>query len=274
MIIDTVNWLISLLFDALSAPLVFFDASLRLVILSALVGVVFLLAYGRVSNQKGIRRIKDRIQSDLLAAVLYRHDLRVSLAAQLRMLKGGVVYFFYAIGPLLILMIPMLLVLAQFHFRFGWQGLSVGDEVVVRVRVAEETLDRVALSVPPEVEISTPALRVASMGEVLWRVRALKEGTKVFHVELGSMRKSYEKSLSIGDSPRGISSLRSSAWWWTLLYPGESHLESSEGLLGIEVLYPEQRYSFLGMKMHWIFVFIIVSVLSALVGSRIFRVEI
>ena len=69
------NAAMSAVFDLLLAPLGHGIAAFDLLVWPVLAGVVALLVYKHVSNQKGIARAKDRIQVHLLEIVLYKDDL-------------------------------------------------------------------------------------------------------------------------------------------------------------------------------------------------------
>jgi len=42
----------------------------------------------------------------------------------------------------------------------------------------------------------------------------------------------------------------------------------------LKIGYPPVRYQLLGIRMHWLVVFAVLSILSGLIASKIFRVEI
>src|SRR3712207_353360 len=67
------------------------------------VTVLALLVYRYVSDQNGIRTIKNRIQAHLLELRLFKDDLRVTLRAQGHILKGSVRYAGYALAPLAVM---------------------------------------------------------------------------------------------------------------------------------------------------------------------------
>ena len=243
-----------------------------LLFISILSGVVLLLIYGRVSNQAGLRAVKRKIGACILEAVIYRHDLHVSLRAQGRMFLHGFRYFGFALLPILILMVPCLILLAGLNVRYGALPFKVGDHALVSAVVASGTeLRAVRLSQVPGVKVSPPD-RDLQARKISWRVDFEAAGQPRLDLTLPSGQ--VTQQLFAGGPAPLISSGSYSSWFWTLLFPGGVRLPSSLGLEAVETQYPEARYNLLGLELHWVVVFLIVSILAGLVGSKFFDVEI
>ncbi len=162
--VDYFNAALVALMDAALWPFQGLSRLWGLLAVSLISGVILLLIYGRISNQDGIRRIKKKIGASLLEAVLYRHDLRTSLKAQGRMFVYGFVYFAYAVPPILILMVPCVLILAQLNLRYNSAGLPPGTPAILRVKVDNPNyLDSIALQAGGDAEV-TPRLRIPADG--------------------------------------------------------------------------------------------------------------
>ena len=63
-------------------------------------------------------------------------------------------------------------------------------------------------------------------------------------------------------------------WWWRVLYPDTKMKGFADYLNSLTIAYPEEDLNLGGLKMHWIAIFAIVSILSGIVASRMFKIEI
>ncbi len=273
-LVDGLNAATSEIVDFLLWPLAGYSDWLKLIWISVLSGIVFLLIYGAVSSQKRIKEIKRKIYAALFEVVLYRHDLKTSLRAQGRMFYCGLVYFLIAVPPILVLLVPCLLLLSQLNLRFAYRPLHSGEQVLLKAKVEDRRLlYRVELEVPQSVEAS-PALRIPETSEVMWRLQSKESKPAEFNLKLGDTGKSLKQPLALADGLKTIASESHRDWWWRILYPDVSLSPVSELLSAVSISYPEQQHSLFGLQMHWVIIFAIVSILSGIVASRIFAIEI
>lgn len=259
----------SLLTGAILAPFAALPPIWGLVFLSALAGVALLLIFGKVSNQQAIKRIKREIYAALLESVLFRHDLRLCLGAQKRLFIGSAKYFMSAVPPVLILAAPCILIMAQINARYDARAFAPGEYGLVKIALADtKAIYDIRLAADPNVEVSKP-LRVPSTGEVVWKIRALEESEGQLGLELGSA--SLKLPLRAGSGAIEAGAYRS--WWMALLYPGKLDLGSFP-IEHVSIGYPKVNHSLLGLQLHWLVIFLIVSLGAGLAASRVFKVEI
>ena len=243
----------------------------QLIIASVGIGLIFLLLYKQVSNQARLRAVKRSIHAAVLEVALYRHDLRVCLAAQGRMLKSGALYFLLAVPPVLILLVPMLFLLAQLNLRFGYAPIAPGAPVIVRAGITDpRALFRVEAVAETGLTLSAP-LRRRDVNEILWRAET--NGSGEARLTLKSSGGSATIPITTTPAPRIIPQ-RAGDGWARLLYPDPDGLSLPPPFGGVAITYPERNASLLGWQTHWIIVFAIVSILSGLVFARVLRVEI
>ena len=60
----------------------------------------------------------------------------------------------------------------------------------------------------------------------------------------------------------------------TMIYTGEPGIGSSAGIASIELAYPMTEMNFLGLEMHWIYVFLILMLVVAFAFKGVFKVTI
>ncbi len=274
---EILNALLFKLFGLIILPLRPLGPWPTMIFVSLLTGFLMLGIFRGTSNQAGIRRAKDRIKAHLLEARLFKDDFGQSLRAQGRVLAANGRYIGYALKPMLVMVVPVMLLLVQLDVRFGARPLRPGEEALVRVRLAPGT-DPVAfgleLEAPDGVTVTTPALRIADPGEVDWRIRAEKSGRREIVLRWQGGRET--KSIFI-DTPilAGVSVKRTAGGIIDrLAHPAERGLTRSGPIRAIEVVYPSQRMDFFGGRMHWLVAYFGLSILLGFAFKGVFKVEI
>jgi len=274
---DILNSLLTKLFGILIAPVRPLGPWPTMIFVSLLTGFLMLGIFRWTSNQTGIRRAKDRIKAHLLEARLFKDDFGQSLRAQGRVLAANGRYFGYALRPMLVMVVPVMLLLIQLDVRFGLRPLRTGEDALVRVRLAAG-IDPVAfglgLETPEGIALTTPALRIADAGEIDWRVRAERPGRHdlVFRWPAGQEKKSI-----FVETPElaGVSTKRTAGGFLDrIAHPAERGLPRDGPIEAIEVAYPAQHMRFFGGRMYWLVAYFGLSVLLGFAFKGVFKVEI
>lgn len=247
--------------------------ALTLIIISLVAGVVLVFFYGKVSFQKKIKEVKRDIHGALLEVILFRHSPLLSLQAQGRMLFGGLLYLLLAIPPILVLALPCIFLMAQLQGWFGYESLQPGSSAIVRVSLPQsQSLDSVSLVVDPSIEVVGP-LRDLADHEVLWRVQPTQAGRFPVQLRLSDTL-SIPSELIVGVPFSRIDSRLSSLLSDRLLYPPHAKVDLSNAAVGrFEVNYPERSFAVAGYHLHWVVLFLIISLLGGLAGGRLLKVE-
>jgi uncharacterized membrane protein (DUF106 family) len=259
-------------FDLLFKPFSAFSPVVGLTVVSIIAGVLLLLAYGKVSNQAALKRVKANIHAALLESVLYRHDLRTSLRAQGRMLRYGGAYFLRAVPPLIILAIPCLIVLAQLNLRYEARGLRVGEPAIVNLTVVDAKLLEKVRLVPSDGLVATPPVRLPSEKKVFWRIEPTSPGAKNAVVDFQGDDGALSAPIAVGETRKALTLRASASWWNAILYPSSVTLPSS--VSDFSIAYPSRTLKVFGIKLHWIVFFFLVSLVAGLAASKIFHIEI
>lgn len=253
------NAVVTRAFDLLFAP---FGSSpwAGMVFISLLTGFVLLLVFRHTSNQRGIRAAKALILSHLLEVLLYRDELRVVLRAQARLAKDNLRYLGYALVPLIFMMPPVLVLLVQMDLRYGHRPLREGESTILalKLREASASLDQVSLTAPPGIEIETPALRMPAIGEVDWRLRATTPGEYQLRISVGDQE--FLKEMVVGERASRISSQRAGEGLGGRFFnPGEPPLPADSPVSWVKLTYPSASLSLFGLRLHWIWPWLILS---------------
>lgn len=244
---------------------------------SLLTALLMLEVYKLTSNQAAIRRAKDRIKAHLLEMRLYKDDLRATLAAQAGVLKANGSYLAANLRPLAVMIVPLVLILAQLSVWYDRAPLAPGRETLVKARfetgVDPSSLD-LSLETPAFVEVTAPVVRIADLGEAVWRVRAVGPGTGRLVVRAGAL--AFGKAVVAGgDRLARISPLASrGSLVERVLYPGEPPLPGGGPVRSIEVLYPAAGLLAFGLDVHWLVAYLVLSIVLGFALKGVLRVEI
>ena len=234
-----------------------------LTFVSVLTGIFMVWVFGRVSNQQGISLVRDRIRGNLLGVRLYQHDVPVVLGLQGRILRDTFTYMNHSLVPMLVLLIPMLLVLVQLNYSFGFRPLAPGEVSLLKATFSDPAVvgKELRLEAPDGIEVETPALRIPVASEAAWRIRVKAPGSHSLKLWVGD--ESFEKRIQVGESWGPISPLRSTHLTDVLLYHGEEPLPSSVQVSSLELVYPPLSIQFLAWEVDWLVFFFVASMVAA-----------
>jgi len=271
------NAILGKVFDVLLLPFRSLNPWAGMAFISLLTGLLMLFIYRLTSNQSGIRRVKDKIKAHLLELRLFKDNMGVTMRAQGQILRANFRYLGLNMKPLLVMIIPLLLILAQLNLWFGSDPLAVGRPAILKVRLNPDVnvlATEFALESPPEVTVETPPLRIEESREVDWRLKPAAAGT--FDLTIRAGDKSYLKTIVVdGSGLKKVSPLKvKRSLLDEVLYPGEKALPGESLIKAIEIVYPAKKLSLLGLRLHWLIAYLALSIVFGFALKKPFRVEI
>jgi hypothetical protein len=263
----SLNAALTWVFDLLVAPAVRVAPLTTLVAVSAATGLGLLWVVGRTSNQAGIAAAKRAVQAALFEIRLFNDNLLAVLRALGRVLRQNVRYLGYSLVPLAWAVVPLTLAVAQLQALYGYEGLALGEPALVTVRVRDARAAAGAtLAAPDGVGVDTPAVVLPGASEVVWRVTPAAPGDYVLTVRVGGTE--VTKSLRVAGGAARRSPFRVSSLVDQLLYPSEPPLPASGPIAEIALPYPEPGLRVLGWRVHWLIVYVAVSMAAAFGFAR------
>jgi hypothetical protein len=272
-----INFLFNRLFDILFLPFRQLDPWFGMAFISFLTGLLMLFIFRLTSNQEGIKRVKDKIKAHLLELRLFKDNMPVSLSAQGQILRYNLRYLGYSLKPMLVMIIPLILILAQLNLWFGYESLRSREPAILKVKLEKGArpmeLDA-SIETPAGLEVETPPLRLEEQREIDWRIRARSSGVHELVIKLGGQ--SLTKAVfADGSRLARISPVKLKGGLIDqVLNPGERPLPSSRSIKSIEVVYPPKRMNFLGLRLHWLVAYFGLSILIGFALKKPFKVEI
>jgi uncharacterized membrane protein (DUF106 family) len=283
--VATLNQILRTIFDLVLAPFAGLPALVGLVLVSLITAIGMLLVFKVTSNQEKLAEVKRRIHACLFEMRLFNDDLRAILRAQLEVLRHNVTYVRLSLVPLVWMIVPLMLLLAQLQFHYAYEGLTPGQEALVKVALAENWADApgvpdgaaqrppAGLEVPGGLTVETPAVWLPALREIDWKIAAESWGDYEIGVSLGDA--TYTKSVVVARTLQRRSPFRLARGFWNqLLYPAEDPLPESAFIESITLVYPDARVNLFGWGVHWIIVFFVLSIVFAFALRNRFGVTI
>jgi hypothetical protein len=269
-VLAVVNPVCTVLADGVYALLSPLPVWLGLTVLSAVTGVVMLVAFRYTSNQKAIGRARDDITANLLALKLFKDEVGVTFRALGRIFGALGRLQWHMLRPLLILLLPMLLLLGQMGTRYQWRPLHPGERTLIRMRLAPGAGD-VQAELEPGPAALVEAGPVPGGGELVWRIRAGQPGRGLLQFKVNGV--SLEKEIVVGDTFQRVSAERlGSRWTAQILHPTEPLLPAGAPVVALEIGY-RGVHSYVYGETWWIAYFFVISMAAALVFKPVFRVR-
>lgn len=276
-----INKLVGNVIELLLAPFEAMHPIVGLAVVSLVTGVVMLVIFKATSSQRRIAEVKRKIHAGFFEIRLFNDDPRAIFKAQAAILRHNLHYLALALVPMIFIMLPLVLVLGQLHFRYGYGGLEPSADTVFTVRLGEEWRDQhsnverppVRIDVPEGLQVETPAVWIPSRNEFAWRLRAVNAGTYDVDVSLGEESYAKRVVVSEGIAPRAPVRVRP-GFLEELLNPAEEPLPKSAPFESISLRYPDRTIDVFGAGLHWIVVFFVLSIVFAFALRGPFKVEI
>ncbi len=249
------NGLANVLGRLLLAPVGVSPGWLSATVIAAVTGVLLLAVFKYTSNQRAIKRVRDDINANLLALKLFKESAVVAVAAQGRILWGAVRLLVFALVPMAIMSVPVLLILGQMSLWYQQRPLRVGEDAVVTLKLngaAGDPIPEVNLRPTEAVETTVGPVRVLSKREICWKIRACASGHHLLVFQVDGQ--TVNKELAIGAGYMRVSARRP-GWDWeeALLYPQEQPFAPDSPVRSIDIAYPARSSWVSGTDSWWIY---------------------
>lgn len=280
---NALNAVLSNLTSLVLAPFAAWPAQVPLIVISIVAGVLAAIAFRYTSNQTALKRVADQIRASLLALRLFKDDLRSVFRAQLGLLKASGLRLCHSLPPLVVLIIPFVLLLAQLAMWYEFRPLMPGEAALVEVELAPAAWDGPELTlVAPKTIAVESSVRDPLDHTITWRIRPQKAAIAANPLKLDFTlggKQVGEKLLAVSDTDGTdeimfVSPLRpGTSFWDRLLYPGEPAFDESSAVQKISISYGSRRNTLFGLAIPWWLTFFVVSILGALALKPVIKVQ-
>lgn len=245
-----------------------------LAVFSVLTALLSLIVVRWTSNQKAIRRLRHLIGAHVLEVRLFADQPRVVLRAYLILLGNTLLYLRYALVPLLVVSLPLLLLFGQLEARFEHAPLEPGCDFLVSVNFqTADSLAGAVLRLPPDLVQTAPPVRLLSEREIDWRIQGKRPGTYDLHVVLQGHE--FSKRVVVGTEFASIVPRRlRGSLWQRIISPGEAPLPRGGLVEQIQIQYPQRLFGVGTWKVGWLAPYAALTLAAALLLKGPLRTEI
>jgi uncharacterized membrane protein (DUF106 family) len=279
--VTILNAFLASAFDILLFPFRQLPPIAGLAVVSLLTAAGMLFVFRATSDQRRIAQVKRAMVAALFEIRLFNDDLPALFRAQGEMLKQNAAYLRLSLVPMLWMIVPIGLVVAQLEFQYGYAGLTPGQPALVKARLRPATTPQPAteagsapatsLEAPTQIRVLTPGAWFPATQEVIWRVTPDVPGEYVLNARIDGG--TFTKTVDATDRVVRRSPLRVSAGFLNqLIYPAERPLPDGGIVTSISVGYPSRAIRVLGWDLPWVIVYIVLSMAFALALRKPFGV--
>ncbi len=265
-IFGTVNGLLRRLFDLVLLPFQQLHPMIGLVLISIGCAVLMLLGYRATSNQPAVEAVKRKIAAGLFEIRLFNDDIVAILRAQGGILRNNMTYLCLNLVPMVFMIVPFVLVIAQLQFHYGYRGLETGDQTILQVSLSGSASGPEAppatLTLPDGLRLDSPRVWIQTRNQLAWRIVAETPGDYEVLIEVAGQRVSKQIVASDAVVRRSPYRLKPS-FVNLLLYPTEPSLPAAGMVSEIEVIYPTREVGVFGYETDWLIVFFLLTIIIA-----------
>ena len=273
------------IFDLIFLPFSSLAPIWGLAFATLLVTAFALIIYKYTSNQEGIKQAKERIKAHFVEVWLFIDDPILILRAQAGILKNGLKYLGYALVPLAIMILPVLLFLVNCEFRYHYRSFKPGESFLLKLYVSPEIpnwQNALQLRLPEGLKLTAPPLRIQEAGkqicEIDYRIKVLEKGRHKLEIILPTGASGSHDSLQLiifaqPEKNLRLNPVEGAGFSLNFWHPGYGWIKSSSGIERVEITYPQAEVNFLGWRTWWVWPMIILMFIFAFALKPIIRVE-
>jgi hypothetical protein len=275
--VHTFNQILNPFFRLLLDPFQTLSPEWGLLWISILTAVMALLVYRFFSAQESIRNVKGQLKAHVLEMHLFQHDPVLMGRAVLCVLRNNATYLRLNLRPFLFMFLPVVLILIQLEARYGYRPLQPGDSVLLKTFWKPEAPEYQSPVLQPHLtgglSLDSPALRIEENGEIDWKIKATHEESSFLSIRTGAVEVLIPVEISNRIIP--VSSWNGPQNSMDMLFHPVAHpLPSSGVLLSVEIDYPRRDFRFLGYPVHWLWPYLVISMIAGYAFKGLFRVQI
>jgi uncharacterized membrane protein (DUF106 family) len=263
-----VNAALRPVFDLLLAPFAGMPPIVSLLVVSLAAAILMLLVFRRTSDQAALADVKRRIHAGLFEIRLFNDDLRAILRAQTEILRTNLTYLRLSLVPMIWILPPFVLIVAQLQFHYGFEGLRPAERTLLKVDLKAEAAStsarpRAALEIPSGLHAETREVWIPGERQLAWRLAADREGDYEIGVVIDGAAP-VTKTLRVTERMVRLSPIRVGPGFVSqLIYPAEPPLPEDGPIHAIHVDYPNREVSVLGLELHWLIPFFVLTMAFA-----------
>lgn len=268
----TLNSILRGLTNLIMTPFGGMPAIVSLVLISIPCTLLALYVFKWTSDQDKIEAVKRDIFGGLFEIRLFNDNLGLILRAIGSILRHNARYVALSSVPLVVMIVPFVLVVAQLQFQYGYDGLKPGETALVKVELDpdwavtyQDGKPPIELLTPEGLQVTTSSMWAWPINELSWHIQADTPGT--YEMQLAWEGDKVTKTVDVTDAETALRSpiRHAGGFLDAVLYPAEDPLPATAPIKRIEVSYTDAsiRTFLFGIEIHWLIVFLVLTVVMA-----------
>jgi len=243
--------------DPVFNPLLKMTPLIAILLISFILTLIITLVYRFTTDQKKMKKLKEEMKEhQKKIKELSKKDPQKAMQIQSEAMKGNLEYMKSSFKSTLYTLIPIIIIFGWLNAHMAYYPISPNQEFKVTAYFAEGHAQTIALATIPELEMLGNATQLITGGKAEW---SLKGGGGEYKLNMNYNNEEY-------DMPLLISSQHQYA-------PPEKTIQNSKLkkiVIGNEKIYPFKEL--LGVKLNWLWTYIIFSMLISIGLRKILKV--
>lgn len=240
-----------------------------------------LVIYKYASNQRAIKRTKEKIKAHFVEFWIFRDDPLLILKAQAGILFNSFKYFIHALIPLVIMFPLVLLLFINCELRYHYRPFLPGETLLLKLKVSDEMWDNSQFQIHPSsgLTLTAPPLKFKERDEsgeqyleIDYRLQVNQVGRHFVQIFINNSKSLTFEIIADHLPGRRVTPLVSKNFFSNLWYSGNNLLKSENQIQEIKVNYPKASVNFFGWKAHWVLPFLILIFIFAFILKPILKV--
>lgn len=263
----------TLLFDGLVAPFGSHRTA-ALVVLSLVSGAALALLYKATSDQERIKRAREVFKARILEMRLYPDDIVLITRALWGAIASQGTYLRIALKPIVIVLVVALPLFFQLEARFAPAPITPQERFLVTTTLAPGMDVRggeVSLKASDGLAVDPKPVRALASREIVWRVTAHDHGDQ--SLTLSAFGSTYRIPVVTTARAGTIGTRRSRSFADALLHPGLPPIPRNSPIAAVHIGYADDDYTVLGHRGGWLAVFLVASLVGAILPAWVFRIQ-
>ena len=268
--------IIGAIIDIVLLPFKSFNPLFGFSFIAVLSGLLAVVIFKYISNQKELKRIMGQIKLYFLEIYIYRDSLSQIISSQIKILKNNFAYVKYALIAALPIMCTVLLILSQVNLIYSIEPINTDEVFTIGVKLEPNTNqnpDDITLSLPDDLELITEfGFFLSETNEIEWQLKAKHPGLYTIMINIDENIK-FNKQIVIGKSQKKYSPhLGKDGFFETIFNPIETLISKKSPIQSIDIKYKPLYFKII-FNMHWLVAFLIIAIGSGLIFRKILKVS-
>lgn len=211
--------------------------------------------YKYTTNQSLMKDLKDELKAFQAQMKELRSEPDKMMEVQKKAMETNMKYMMHSMRSTLFTFIPIIIIFAWLNASLAFEPIMPGQDFTTTVEFERGVNGLITLEAPTGVDLLSEQAVEVTDGKAIWKLRAASEGT--YFLDYTFDEKIYTKEVLVSSEQK---------------YAEVTKSIRDDRLDSISIDHEPLKFSILGLRMGWIWVYIIVSVIFSMLFRKLFKV--